>query len=699
MENGNYSFLNPLKKLVSIFFVVLILPFQNVKSETVYIPAKKTLTVVELDEGDEVEYELQSGRKVHIKLLESQSDIIFSTVNLPGQGNSTDASVFKIKCLVNIDGQDFEMIRYAPVQESFYEPYNVNGLRIWFDALKSLNQFYNENHGDCLPKKQIRLALHDATLPICPEEITNWCNIPENYPDVKLCYRGEDTWLGTYFGSDLHGGLDINMPSNSPLWAPISFDYNYYFNSLKSGHNNNRWRALKHWKNGDSWIIQTHHHNELTVPEFKGIKKGTKYAHSAGTLAGAHTHTHFVFKVKQPGFDEYYIDPWIIFWQFQENKKIKLKSLKANIDPLSPGKTGDMIRFNGSRSGSGLNSSTPGFYWSFGDGGFSIAQNPVHTYQAPGIYPVTLTIFDGIQYSSTTQHITITGEPTDYPEFKVSQENNVSFFSRQPWIMDSYNHSNIILPNTISFYLPHHSKAKIKPQKIFLKLLNADNFSGNRYSQRIEVNYKHGNNWLDFEIENNTNQNDSLIINLIPKIENLNTQEGKSEAYLVIHDNNFINSPYLVRIEVNFSRPENSTEIIIDDQDPNCIKSNYYWLTNKLNSDLGLQWSECFGESFLMNSDNSDSGFIRYLPNLQEGKYRVSLHSPLYNKEMILNKIKGFYVNVYSKDGKETKWVNPANSTVIGEFNFENCDGFVEIINNNSKGLIVADAIRFEKVD
>jgi PKD repeat protein len=698
MKKGNYVFLNHVKKLGSIFFVILVMPIQNLKSETVNIPAKKTLTVVELNEGDEVEYELQSGRKIHFKIIESQSEIVFSTIDLPGQGSSSDASVFKMKCLVNIDGQNLEMIRYVPVQESFYEPYNVNGLRIWFDALKSLNQFYNENHGDCLPKKQVRFALHDATLPICPEEITNWCNIPENYPDVKLCYRGEDTWLGTYFGTDLHGGLDINMPSNSTLWAPVSFDYNYYFNTVKAGHNNNRWRALKHWQNGDSWIIQTHHHNELTVHEFKEIKKGTKYAHSAGTLAGAHTHTHFVFKVKQPGFDEFYIDPWIIFWQILENRKIKSKSLKAKIEPVSPGETGDLIQFDGTKSGFGLNSPTLDFYWSFGDRGFSIAQCPVHVYQKPGIYPVTLTVFDGIQYSSATQHITITGKPTSLPEFKVSQENNVSFLARQPWIMDSYNHSNVLLPNTISFSLPHHSKAKIIPQRISLKLINSDNFSGNRYAQRIEVNYKHGINWLDFEIVNTT-QNDSLIINLMPNIENLNSQEGKSEAYLVIHDNSFVNSPYLVRVEVNFFRPENNTVVIIDDQNSNCITSNYFWLTNKLNSDLGLDWSRCFGKSFLMSSDNSKNGFIRYIPRLQAGKYRVSLVSPLYDQEKIRNKIEGFYVNIKSKDGIKSIWMEPSNSQIIGDFNFDSCSGYVEINSKNSKGLIISDAIQFERID
>ncbi len=689
-----------LKEEVKYFLLILLFAFpSHLSYGNVYeINTKSTITVIELDEGDEVKYKLQTGRIVHLKLIKSNTEIVFSTINLPGQGRSTDASVFKMKCIVNIDGQNFEMRRYVPVQESFYEPYYVNGLRIWFDALKSLDQFYNENHGNCLPKKQVRLTLHDATLPICPEEISNWCILPENYPDVKLCYRGEDTWLGTYFGTDLHGGLDINMPSNAPLWAPISFDYNYTFNSLKSGHNNNRWRALKHWENGDSWTIQTHHHNELIVPEFKEIKKGIKYAYTAGTLAGAIPHTHFVFRVKQPDFDEFFMDPWIIFWQILENNKAKSNALQAKIDPVSPGRTGSVIKFDGTNSNIGLNSSAPEFHWSFGDGGFSISQRPVHVYQKPGIYPVTLTLFDGIKHSSITQHITISGNSTAIPEFKAFQENNISFLPRQQWEMDSYNHSKMNLPNTVSFSLPHHTKDKIKPQNISLILRNTENFDWNRYSPRIEVNYVHGNNWLDFEMEN-TPKNDSMIIRLNPKIKYLNTQEGKSEAYLVIHDNGFINSPYIIRVEINFYRPENTSGLIIDDQDPNCVKSNYFWLTNKINPELNMKWSQCFGESFLMSSDNSDSGFIRYLPKLREGKYRVSLYSPLYSQEIILNKIERFYVNINSKDGIETKWIDPKKSTVIGEFNFDSCDGYVEITSKNSKGLIVADAIIFERIE
>jgi hypothetical protein len=56
----------------------------------------------------------------------------------------------------------------------------------------------------------------------------------------------------------------------------------------------------------------------------------------------------------------------------------------------------------------------------------------------------------------------------------------------------------------------------------------------------------------------------------------LNTQEGESVAFLVVHDNEFINSPYLIRVVVRFIRPINDRVTIVDDDEINCIKSNYF---------------------------------------------------------------------------------------------------------------------------
>ncbi len=48
------------------------------------------------------------------------------------------------------------------------------------------------------------------------------------------------------------------------------------------------------------------------------------------------------------------------------------------------------------------------YTWDFGDGETSNAHSPIHTYQAPGTYPVTLTVFSNAVSESVTKNITIT---------------------------------------------------------------------------------------------------------------------------------------------------------------------------------------------------------------------------------------------------------------------------------------------------
>jgi hypothetical protein len=57
------------------------------------------------------------------------------------------------------------------------------------------------------------------------------------------------------------------------------------------------------------------------VPEQTLLTQGKMYAETAGVLVGAHQHTHFAWRITEEG-EDYWIDPWIFFWQtFQDNKK------------------------------------------------------------------------------------------------------------------------------------------------------------------------------------------------------------------------------------------------------------------------------------------------------------------------------------------------------------------------------------------
>ena len=247
------------------------------------------------------------------------------------------------------------MLRYVPTQESFYEPYVVNGLRIWFDGVKQIGELFNENHGACVPKKDVRFAFQDAERPIAPQILSPWYPNTNNALDVHEAYNGDDVWMGTYFGSDLHGGLDINMPIGTPLWAPFDLDDHFYFNSIAQGHNNNRWRAIRRWPNGDRWTIQVHHLLELLIPEHTIIEAGiVTFAAAAGELTGSHAHSHFVFKIGEEGH-EILLDPWILFWRIFENNREKTKAIRAHYSPAFTRKSRRVDQFSPARDrGRGL---------------------------------------------------------------------------------------------------------------------------------------------------------------------------------------------------------------------------------------------------------------------------------------------------------------------------------------------------------
>ena len=50
---------------------------------------------------------------------------------------------------------------------------------------------------------------------------------------------------------------------------------------------------------------------------------------------------------------------------------------------------------------------TGNYAWDFGDGGTSSEQEPVHAYVSPGIYPVTLTVDNGICQAQTSEEIIV----------------------------------------------------------------------------------------------------------------------------------------------------------------------------------------------------------------------------------------------------------------------------------------------------
>jgi hypothetical protein len=286
--------------------------------------ARETLTAVEMDLEDELRFTLSNGQVRSIRLKSTSAKMFHTTVKEPKVQQRGAVTNYHFRCGLEIDGVAIEISREVATQRSFYEPREVMGLRIWFDACDNIFDFLTEEHGICRPRKRARFAIQDAQLSICPVLLHPWCPLPAGGLRVEDCYNGEDVWLGAYFGAAAHGGLDINHPAGTPIWTPIEIDDHFLFDSLAKGNNNNRWRGWHRWPDGSTWILQVHHVIRLLVPEHQPIPAGALLADGAGVFIGNHEHSHFVFKIQESGTTEeeaILLDPWILFWQMYRDRR------------------------------------------------------------------------------------------------------------------------------------------------------------------------------------------------------------------------------------------------------------------------------------------------------------------------------------------------------------------------------------------
>ena len=287
--------------------------------------AKPTLTAVEMIHGETLEFTLLSGRLVSIELVDTKAEIVHTSLKEPGREESGATTVYRFWGDLRIDGSDMRIEREVGTQSSFYEPWEVGGVRIWLDAVDAIFEFMRETHGPCRlqencshsavpPRRHARIALQDASSRICPEVVHPWCPLAEGGLRIEECYQGEDCWMGAYDGASAHGGLDINHPKRTPLFAPFDLDNQFLYNSTEMGHNNNRWRGIRQWNDQTTWILTSCHMMQLTVPEHTPLRGGQQYAEGAGVWVGAAEHSHFGFAVLDHG-ELIRLDPWILFWQ------------------------------------------------------------------------------------------------------------------------------------------------------------------------------------------------------------------------------------------------------------------------------------------------------------------------------------------------------------------------------------------------
>ena len=276
--------------------------------------AQPTLTALELDAGDTLRFVRADGTARTLRFLDPWARILHSTLPLPLVETKGAVTVYAFGCTLDLDGERHELYREVGTQRSFYEPWRLAGLHLWLDAVDDVFSFLHETHGACRPGKRVRVALQDAALPICPEPIMPWCPLPPGGLSIADCYNGEDCWLGAYYGAAAHGGLDINHPAGTPIFAPLDLDDHGLFETVYDGHGNNRWRGVRRWDDGSEWTLQCHHVIKLTLAAGGPVAAGTQIARGAGTAVGAHEHSHFAFAVRDGGA-LVRLDPWILFWQ------------------------------------------------------------------------------------------------------------------------------------------------------------------------------------------------------------------------------------------------------------------------------------------------------------------------------------------------------------------------------------------------
>jgi hypothetical protein len=353
----------------------------------------------------------------------------------------------------------------------------------------------------CLPRKNARLAIQDATLRICPQETHPWIDDERDSLQVGACYNGDDCYLGPYLGQACHVGLDVNHAKGNPLFAAIDFDTQAYFNSLKMGHNNNRWRGIRRWANGDVWALQSHHLIDLLVPQHAPLETGTRYATTAGVHVGSHEHTHFEFKVGRPrerkagpsppgtggnagsiaepiDFDDQspqaqarpevlHLDPWIVFWQIFEDRKARRGKIRAIMQPVEPARTGRPVTFSAGGSRAGSANVPLNCFWSFGDGGTAQGRDVTHVFARAGVFPVSLVVDDGTNRARTTQHVAVCGEQLATPVLVLAAPDEPAFRVRPGHALDTYGRPVRGVPHTLSF-VARPSCPRSKPRMVAL---------------------------------------------------------------------------------------------------------------------------------------------------------------------------------------------------------------------------------------
>ncbi len=673
-----------------------------VQGEVFSFKAHETLTPVELNVDDSVRFTLLNGETRTLTLKGTEVGILENVPTLEGL-------VYTFTVHVTVDGHPLALRRYAPTQESFYEPVVVNGMRIWPDMVLKLfdhvpMRYPHMGNRRQRPWKDARFALQDATLPICPEPLHPWYDNQEGVIPVGRCYHGGDVWMGPFGWGACHGGLDICHKRGDVLYAPFSVDDQWYFNSLRKKDNNNRWRGIRRWPDGALWAIQTHHLIDLKVDEHTPVKKGTPYATTAGVAVGWYDHTHFEFKVaserggKIPDFDQgplvddpsgaptgcrgqpevHHLDPWILFWQIFKQQKADAGRPDVDIAPFSPVQTGASVPFAAVVPPVvSTNAAAWRFNWAFGDGSRAEGASVRHAFMKPGIYPVTLTLERGETRLSATQHITVDGAAMARPALAFASE-DLAFHPQPVGLLDAYGRKVERIPFAPRF-IGDHSRTNYR-DGCAVQLVNR----GGGVLPAVAV----GDivytgpampKWLTAEVTGAPGEQ-TLVLRTMSRGIHRGTWRadvtlrvpGAQEETVVLPVSYTVMN--LVAQKGRFS---------MDDDKPGVFLTPGFWVGHRLIGRHGLDYRT--------NGGRSEKGqFVRFEPRLAAGTWKIVV--PLRTPSAPGVR---YWVRVVCADGERRVSVEPLRNPVVGTFDFDFCEGFVEILAEDSVGLVAVNMLEF----
>jgi hypothetical protein len=632
--------------------------------------AKSTITPVEMNIGDTVAFTLLNGFTNRIELTGCSASIVETnkkdlTTDFPAGG-----TLLRMDADILINGFPMKLRRFVGCQESFYEPYIINGMQLWFDAARCLFDIIQENHGECMPLKDVRFVLADNSMPVCPEELSVWCDLyGKDRIDISDCYDGDDCFLGAYHGASAHGGLDINHPGGTPIYAPFSLDDQYYFNSLKSGDNNNRWRGVRHWNDETTWAIQVHHIGIPLVKEYIPVGNGAEIAKGAMVFVGSHEHSHFAFKVYEDGY-EYILDPWILFRQMF--KRIRGDNLSISIKPKCC-ILGEQIYMEAQGAPEDAK-----LFWKISDGSCYFGRSIKHAFTRSGIHSILLYAKGKDRPLCTLQYITVMGRGRDvsYPRLSIEAEDRGFANLQHPFTLTFG--EPVCMPNVLDISVFETEK------RVFYKTIKLNNNSPLPFTPD-DCTFECSAGFIEIVIKDPAN----MIYQVKVDTRNL---EGNEYLERIDIKSSILNGSQTIWVKVNILPDDESDTVICSCTDRNFWKTGYTLVGHKFR-----HWHTSRGYSgiYLTNGPDKDKEVKAvFQPVLKAGRYKVG-----FTKHDKLDRHSIIRIRVTSKDGvREIDYI-PKEDLEIGEFAFDSGnDGRVEILTGECTGPAIIDAVYFKRV-